>query len=43
MACLQVLEPDLGRDLSGDGADPLLRMLAQVVGMVYGGDGWQMR
>jgi len=42
VTCLWVLKPDLGGDLSGNGANPLLHVLAWVVGMVYGGDGWQM-
>ena len=33
---------DLGGDFAGDGPDPLLRMLARVVGMVFDGDRWWM-
>jgi hypothetical protein len=33
---------NLGRDFAGDGPDPLLHVLAQVVGMVFDGGGWQM-
>jgi len=32
----------LGSDLGTDEADPLLRMVARVVGMVLGGGNWQM-
>ena len=43
MARFRVLEPDLGGDLGGDGADVFLRVLARVVGMVHSGGGWLMR
>ena len=32
----------LGGDLGADEADPLLRMVAWVVGIVLGGGSWQM-
>jgi len=32
----------LGSDLVADEADPLLRVVARVVGMVLGGGSWQM-
>ena len=42
MAHFRVLEPNLGGDLGGDGADVFLCVLAWVVGMVHGGGGWLM-
>jgi len=39
MACLWVHNPDLGRDLAGDGPNPLPHVLAWVFDTV-GGWGW---
>ena len=42
MACLRACEPDLGRDLAGDGPEPLLHELAWVFGIVFYGGHLQM-
>ena len=42
MAHLRACKPDLGGDLAGDGAEPLLCELAWVFGIVFDGGCLQM-